>query len=188
VIPARPAAHAGRLGLLLAPALAGCAVFSAPIPNPDRLPADALALEYLLDGGCFPYLLGETSEQAAMAGLRLHHVGPGPSLTPPGPPMWLGSYPGRPNVVVGRASCSVHVHGRDTAAYRRAVEHVARRRFGAAVDQDSPSRYKALLPGQISACHQGLHYTYYQEPRGTTFSVEINRIPACATDPMLSLG
>jgi hypothetical protein len=164
----------------------GCAFLTPPIPNPAGLPSDALTLQYVLDRGCFPYLLGEMSETAAMRGLRLTHHGPGLSLTPPGPPMWLGSYPGLSNVVVGPRSCSVHIHGSHIEVYRAATQTVLRRRFGAAVEDDAHAGYAAALPGQVTACRGGLRYTYYQERGRPWFSVDVNRVADCANDPLRS--
>jgi hypothetical protein len=164
-----------------------CAFLTPPIPNPAGLPSDALTLQYVLDQGCFPYMLGEKSETAAMHGLRLNHFGPGPSLTPPGPPHWLGSYPGLSTVVVGRDSCSVVIHGSNIAAYRTATQIVLRRRFGpAVVEQDAQSGYAQVLPGQITGCRGGLRYTYYQDRGRPWFSVDMNRVADCATDPLRS--
>ena len=163
-----------------------CAFLTPPIPNPAGLPSDALTLQYVLDQGCFPYMLGEKSETAAMRGLRLNHFGPGLSLTPPGPPHWLGSYPGLSGVVVGRDSCSVVIHGSNIAAYRTATQMALRRRFGPAVEQDAESGYAPVLPGQITVCRGGLRYTYYQNPGHPLFSVDLSRIADCGTDPMRS--
>lgn len=176
------------IALLVSPALSACAVLSAPIVNPEGLPREAQTLQYVLDQACFRYMLGEASEVEAMRGLRLNHFGPGLSFMPPGPPHWLGSYPGLANLVVGRDSCSVHIHGRDVAAYRAATQRVLRRRFGPGVERDGGSGYKALVPGQITGCREGLRYSYYPEPRSSSrFSVDLNRIADCKTDPFLDI-
>ena len=173
-----------RVFVLLSPALcAGCAYLTPPIPNPDRAAPEALTLEYVLDRGCFAYLLDGKSETAAMRGLRLNHMGPGLSLTPPGPPSWRGGYAGLSNVVVGRDSCSVNMRGRDSPDYRAATQTVLRRRFGPEISEDGRSGYRAWLPGQVTACRRGLRYTYYENARGTIFSVDINRVD-CGRDPL----
>jgi hypothetical protein len=166
--------------LLGAAMLAGCAFLRAPIANPEGLPDDAQTLRYVLDRGCFAYMLGEKSEADAMHALRLTHHGPGLNLTPPGPPFWLGSYPGLSNVVAGRDSCSVNMRGRDADAYRTATELVLKRRFGDAQPLSDPA-YPAVLPGQRTGCRRSVRYTYYPDRVG--FSVDLNRVD-CAADPM----
>ena len=164
--------------VLAALLLGGCAILSAPIANPEGLSAQAQTLRYVLDQGCFAYMLGERPEGDAMRALRLTHHGPGLSLTPPGPPYWLGSYPGLSNVVVGRDSCSVNMRGRDTVAYRMATELVLKRRLGDAQPLTDPA-YPVALPRQLTGCRHGVRYTFYPDRVG--FSVDLNRVD-CATD------
>jgi hypothetical protein len=166
--------------LLGASLLAGCAFLRAPIANPEGLTDDAQTLRYVLDRGCFAYMLGEKSEGEAMRALQLTHHGPGFSLTPPGPPFWLGSYPGLSNVVVGKDSCSVNMRGRSADTYRTATELVLRRRFGDAPPVSDPA-YAAILPGQRTGCRRDVRYTYYPDRVG--FSVDLNRVN-CASDPL----
>jgi hypothetical protein len=175
------------LTAIVVSAFAGsCASMRAPLANPTLLPDEALTLQYMLGGGCIPYLLNEKSETAAMQGLRLHlFVYPPlisfPDATPG--PVWKGSYPGLGLVAAGRGSCLIVMHGSDVAAFRTAAQMVFRSRFGPAVDRYAQSGYAPVAPGQITGCHDGLRYTYNQE-RGA-FRVELNRIADCATDPML---
>lgn len=175
------AAIGARLALCVAVSaavpVAGCQ--TAPGPNPAGLPEEARTLEYILDRGCLPYVLGAKTEKEAMRGVGLTHHGP--SLTfvdPPGPPTWLGLYAGLSNVVVGRDICSIHMKGAGNfAAYRTAAQAVLRRRLGAAVDQDANSGYRQVLPGQITGCHEGVSYTYYATRR--IFSVDLRPAATC---------
>jgi hypothetical protein len=162
-------------------ALAGCG--TAPIANPDGLSAHALTLEYVLDRGCFAYLLGEKSERAAMRGVGLSHQGPSLALIdPPGPPMWRGPYAGLSNVVAGPRSCSVNMYGGRDPGYRAAAQSVLRRRLGEAVDQDAPSPDAPPLRGKVTGCHGGVGYAYYATPR--IFSVDLRRADCAAREAL----
>lgn len=152
--------------------LGGCA--ATPLPDQAGLPAEARTLEAVLDRGCFAYMLDGKSEPEAMHGLGLVHHGPALSLfDPPGPPTWTGFRAGLSDVVVGASSCSVNMKARDAAAYRAAVQVVLRRRFGSALDEDRPSAYRQILPGQVTGCQSGVLYTYYATRR--IFSVDLTR-------------
>jgi len=162
-------------GVVISILLSSC--MTPPIANPNGLSPDALTLEYVLDRGCFPYILGEKTENEAMRGIGLNQQAPRFQVfLPPGSPTWNGLYPGLSNVVVGRASCSVNMKRSNTAEYRAVTKAVLRRRFGPAVEQDALSGYKAVLPGQVTGCHHGVRYTFYENPRGTIFSVDLNRV------------
>jgi hypothetical protein len=114
--------------LVMLGALTGsCAAMMPAIPNPDGLPANALTLQHVLDRGCLPYILGRASEQQAMSSLRLNHIRSiMPSFLGPPPPMWMGSYPGLSNVLVGPQSCSINMHRGDVESYRRATRAALR--------------------------------------------------------------
>src|SRR6185312_1089162 len=171
----KPALRATLLGPAL---LAGCATLPAQAPNPDGLPPGAATLEYLLDQGCFAYLLGRKTEGQAMgdAGLR-HH---GPLWLPFSPdqfgPFWTGRYPGLASVTVGPGSCSIEMRGGDAADYPAVTRLVLRRRLGAAFDQGQPA-YKAV-PGLITGCKAGIVYGYNDpHPRpDPLFSIDLLRL------------
>jgi hypothetical protein len=173
-IGARLALRAALAATLLA---GGCQ--TAPGPNPAGLPEEARTLEYILDRGCLPYVLGAKTENEAMRGVGLtHHGPPWTFVDPPGPPRWLGVYAGLSNVVVGRDICRIHMKGAGNfAAYRAATQSVLRRRLGAAVDQDANSGSRQVLPGQITGCHEGFSYTYYATRR--IFSVDLRPAATC---------
>lgn len=147
-----------------------------PVPNPEGLPPDALTLKYVLDRGCFAYMLGEKSESEAMRGVGLNHQNPLPGFFQPPPgPSWRGLYAGLSNVVVGPVTCSVNMNGRNFTAYRAAVQSVLRSRFGQVVEQDAQAGFKQYLPGQVSGCHDGISYTFYENRGRTIFSVDLRR-------------
>jgi hypothetical protein len=159
-----------------------------PIPNPEGLPPEALTLEYILDEGCLPYILGQKTERAAMEGLRLtHHNPPSFGLSLPPPPMWRGSYPGLSNVVVGRTICSLNIRGGNIASYRVAAQRALHHRLGPSVGHEADQGYRSVLPGQITGCQNGVRYSYYQQGDRPFFSVELNRVADCAKDPMRNL-
>ena len=168
----------------------GCALGTPPIANPAGLPADALRLEYVLEGGCLPYVLGQLTEADAMHGVGLNHIRPiVPGLVPgDNAPYWAGGFAGALRVNVGRGVCNVVVRGRDFAAYRAATEAALHRTLGADVTAGGRSNYRAWVPGQITGCDQGIRYSYYQLPKGNGFSVELSRVSDCARDPMRATG
>jgi hypothetical protein len=171
-------------------AVSGCALGTPPIANPNGLPADALTLEYVLERGCLPYMLGHMTEQQAMRGVGLNHIQPIVPLLVPGgnAPFWARGNALQVTARVGRDICHVHIKGRNFAAYGEATKAALRRTFGAEAASDGGSGYRAWVPGQITGCRQGVRYTYYQEPKSNGFSVENYRVADCAHDPLRMPG
>jgi hypothetical protein len=168
--------------LLSASTMAGCAEIPT-IANPTDLPADALSLQYVLDQGCFPFILGEKSEFAAMRGVGLTRVTAW-TLVGSNDRRWIGRYPGISAVHAAPGSCYIHVIGADAAAYRAAVISVLRRRLDADPEADAkPGRYVAWRPGEITACRRGVRYAYYADPphgvSGAAYDVELHADHAC---------
>jgi len=168
-------------------AAGGCAS-TPPIPNPTGLPPDALRLEYVLGRGCLPYVLGHLSEDEAMRGVGLTRIRPIiPGLMPgDNAPFWSGGVALRVNV--GGGVCNTALHGRNVDAYRAATEAALHRGLGADPATDGRTAYKAILPGQVTGCHQAIRYTFYPEPKWHGFSVELYRVPDCAHDLMRARG
>lgn len=176
--------------LIAGVAASGCAFNTAPIANPNRLPPDAVALEYVLDRGCLPYVLGRMTEQDAMRGVGLNRIQPiVPGLVPgDGAPYWTGGYAGAPRVNLGGGVCNVGVRGRNLAAYRMATEAALHRTLGTETAADGRAGYRTWVPGQITGCGEAVRYTYYPQPNGKGFSVELTRVSDCARDPQRSAG
>jgi hypothetical protein len=149
--------------------MAGCAELP-PIPNPAGLPADALSLQYVLDRGCFPFVLGEKSESSAMKSIGLTKV-TSYTLVGSNDSMWIGRFPGVSSVHATSGSCHIHVMGRNTQAYRAVTIDVLRRRVGADPEADGNlARYTAWFPGQVTSCRKGVRYSYYAVSPGGGFS------------------
>ena len=167
---------------------ASCA--AAPsLPNPANLPPRALALQQVVERGCLPYLLGEKSEAAAMRSAGLHHVVPPPIpvlsevLELPKPlPRWEANVPFGPGALASRNYCSTNNPAGAFDANREAVEEALLHKLGPATEDDSRSAYKAVLPGQITGCRGGIHYTFYPRPRGGRFELDLYRVPECSQD------
>jgi len=155
----------------------------APLANPAGAPQDALALRYLLDQGCVAILLDQRPVEEAMHRVRLtkHTVY---SLVGSPSVIWGGFYPGLAAVHADPRLCSITMHGPHQAAYRQATADVLSARLGADSGEDAQSGYKAVFPGQITACRQWVRYTYY-EAKPSWFQVVLTRVPDCAADPLL---
>jgi hypothetical protein len=168
----------------LALMVTGCVAQTPPISNPNGLPAEALTLEYLVRDGCLPYALGLKSEDEAMRSVRLNRFKPLLGLEPGDTaPFWQGSYSGRPRVNVGRGVCNTIIHGADVDAYRTATEIALRRGFGGSAD-DGRADYKVRVPGQITGCRNGVHYTFYPTDGRGRFEVDLSRVADCIHDPL----
>jgi hypothetical protein len=160
------ASNPSRASLLACAAalLVGCATAAPDAPNPEGLAPDALSLDFVLAQGCLPYVAGEKTESQAMADVGLRRVSTWNPITPSGPDhQYIGRYPGVSAVNLHRGHCTVHARGANTAGYRRAVEAVLARRFGADYLEGQPAA-KPIIPGQIQFCLKGLYVTYYADP------------------------
>jgi hypothetical protein len=130
------------------------------------------------------------AEPEAMHGAGLHHIQPiVPGLMPgDNAPFWTGGYTGALRVNVGRGVCNISLRGGNFAAYRDATESVVGRTLGVDAAVDGRSGYKAWLSGQVTGCGRGVRYTYYPQPSGHGFSVELSRVSDCAHDPLRVAG
>jgi hypothetical protein len=98
-----------------------------------------------------------------------------------------GFYPGLAAVHPSPGMCSIVMHGADPTAYRQAASEVLRARLGADAEEDARSGYKAVFPGQVTACRRSIRYTYY-ESKPSRFEVVLTRVADCASDPLLRWG
>ena len=152
--------EAGSLAAALA--LAGCATTPPDVPNPAGLPPDALSFAYVLNQACIPYMLGNASEaqvtqRVGMRRFKLYSF-PDP---PPDIHQYVGRYPGVSALNFDHGSCGVHVIGHRTGDYRRAVERVFARRFGADYATKTVRGPPLVVPGQVQFCIGRVRYEYY---------------------------
>jgi hypothetical protein len=179
----------------------GCASITPPLPNPAGLPPDALALEYVVEHGCLPYLMGEKLQDPA---LRVYFVPPSPIPDPfevRDPGHWTVGFNLGLKAVLSQNFCHVSFSGTNFDAYRAATDMAFFNKFGPGIDDDGRSTYKTVLPGQIIGCRGSVRYSYAPLPRG--FNVQLHpdphphwvrveldlyRLKDCASDPMRFKG
>lgn len=172
-------------GILLALLVSGCA-YPPRVANPTGLSPEALSLKYVLDRGCFPYLLGHADAKTAMerAGLWRQYRLADPFSGTKGGFFFSSPYPGLGPVYAENGACTVIARGPDIESYREAVREVLSKRLGANEAEDRASGYKEWLPGQITACRHNFRYSYDHPPKYASFEVSVTPVD-CAHDPFL---